>query len=143
MPKVKVEKIIKADREKVFNVVTDFENLPKKLPQFFKSIKVLSSEGNTITTEEQAVMAGRELHQTVKHMLTPSQIDEVYILSGDAKDSHVMTRYETVPEGTKVIVDGDFKLAGKLKLVGFIAKGKIEKGIEDVIDEFAKVAENS
>jgi len=42
-----------------------------------------------------------------------------------------------------VIVDGDFKLAGKLKLVGFIAKGKIEKGIEDVIDEFAKVAENS
>lgn len=141
MPKVKVEKIIKADRERVFNMVTDFENLPKRFPQFFKSVKVLSREGSTVTTEDQVVMAGREVHQTVRHVLTPPQLDEVYMLSGDAKNSHVVTRYETAPEGTKVIVDGDFKLAGKLKLVGFMAKGKIEKGIEDVIDEFAKVAE--
>lgn len=143
MPKVRVEKIIKADRDKVYNLVTDFDNLPRKLPQYFKSIKVLSREGNVVTTEDDAVMGGRELHQTVKHVLTPNQSDEVFMLSGDAKDSHVVTRYETVPEGTKVTVDGDFKLAGKLKLVGFMAKGKIEKGIEEVIDEFAKVAENS
>jgi len=143
MPKVKVEKIIKADRDKVYNIVTDFENLSNRLPQFFKSIKVLSREGNVVTTEDHAVMGGRELQQTVKHILTPPQSDEVHMLSGDAKDSHVVTRYETVPEGTKVIVEGDFKLAGKLKLVGFMAKGKIEKGIEEVIDEFAKVAENS
>ncbi len=28
MPKVKVEKIIKAERGKVFSTITDFENLP-------------------------------------------------------------------------------------------------------------------
>jgi len=82
------------------------------------------------------------MHQTTKHILTPHQIDEVYILSGDAKDSHIVTTYQSIPEGTKVIVDGDFKLAGKLKLVGFMAKGKIENGINQVIDEFAKVAES-
>lgn len=49
----------------------------------------------------------------------------------------------SVPEGTKVTVEGDFKLVGKLKLVGFMAKGKIEKGIEEVMQEFAKVAESS
>lgn len=48
-----------------------------------------------------------------------------------------------IPEGTKVTVEGDFKLAGNLKLVGFMAKGKIEKSIEEVIDQFGKVAENS
>ncbi len=143
MPKVKVEKIIKANREKVFNLVTDFENLPTKFPQFFKSVKVISREGNTVTTEDNAVMAGREVHQTTKHILTPSQTDEVYLLSGDAKDSHIVTRYESVPEGTKITVEGDFKLAGKLKLVGFMAKGKIEKGITEVIEEFQKVAESS
>jgi len=142
MPKVKVERTIKANPEKIFNMVTDFENLSNKFPQFFKSVKVVSREGNTITTEDHSVLGGREMHQTTKHILTPHQIDEVYILSGDAKDSHIVTTYQSIPEGTKVIVDGDFKLAGKLKLVGFMAKGKLENGINQVIDEFARVAES-
>ncbi len=143
MPKIKVEKTIKANREKIFAMVTDFESLPIKFPQFFKSVKILSREGNTVTTEDHAVMAGREVHQTTKHVLTPPEIDDVQLLSGDAKDSHIVTTYTTIPEGTKVTVEGDFKLAGKLKLVGFMAKGKIEKSIEEVIDQFGKVAENS
>ena len=143
MPKIKVEKTIKADREKIFNMVTDFESLPNKFPQFFKSVKIISREGNTVTTEDHAVMAGREVHQTTKHVLTPPEIDDVQLLSGDAKDSRIVTTYTTIPEGTKVTVEGDFKLAGKLKLVGFMAKGKIEKSIEDVIDQVGQVAENS
>lgn len=143
MPKVKIEKIIKANREKVFNLVTDFENLPNRFPQFFKSVKVLSREGNVVTTEDHAVMAGREMKQTTKHIITHPELDEVHMLSGDAKDSHIITKYESIPEGTKITVEGDFKLAGKLKLVGFMAKGKIEKGIEEVMEEFAKTAESS
>lgn len=143
MPKVKVERIIKADREKIFNMVTDFENLPNKFPQFFKSVKIISRDGNTVTTEDHSVLGGREMHQNTKHILTSPQIDEVYILSGDAKDSHIITTYESIPEGTKVVMDGDFKLAGKLKLVGFMAKGKIENGIDQVLDEFARVVESS
>lgn len=143
MPKIKVERTIKADREKIFKLVTDFERLPNEFPQFFKSVKVISRDGNTVTTEDHAVMAGREVHQTTRHVLTPPEIDDVQLLSGDAKDSHIVTTYTTVPEGTRITVEGDFKLAGKLKLVGFMAKGKIEKGIEEVIDQFGKVAENS
>jgi ribosome-associated toxin RatA of RatAB toxin-antitoxin module len=93
MPKVKVEKIIKANREKIFNIVTDFENLPSKFPQFFKSVKIVSRDGNTVTTEDLAMMAGREMRQTTKHTLTPPELDEVFLLSGDAKDSHVVTKY--------------------------------------------------
>jgi len=143
VPKIKLEKIIKANREKIFNIVTDFENLPNRFPQFFKSVKIISKEGNVITTEDHAVMAGREMKQTTKHILTPPEMDEVYLLSGDAKDSHIITKYESVPEGTKITVEGDFKLGGKLKLVGFMAKGKIEKGLDEVMQEFAKVAESS
>ena len=100
MPKVKVEKIIKTNREKIFNLVTDFENLPNRFPQFFTSVKVLSKEGNIVKTEDHAVIAGRAMQHTTKHILTPPAIDEVFLLLGDAKDSHIITKYEIVPEGT-------------------------------------------
>jgi len=39
-------------------------------------------------------------------------------------------------------VDGDFNLAGKLKLVEFLAKDKIEKSISEIMDALAKIVEN-
>jgi len=86
-------------------------------------------------------MAGRDITQKTKHILIPPERHEVFILDGDAKDSHVIETYESISDGTKVTVDGDFNLAGKLKLVGFLAKGKIEKSIGEVMDALAKIVE--
>ncbi|MCH7647157.1 MAG: SRPBCC family protein [Thaumarchaeota archaeon] len=139
MPKVKVEKIIKADKDKVFFTITDFENLPSKLPQIFKSIKIISRKDNSVITEELVRMAGRDITQKVKHVLQPTDKHEVFILEGDAKGSHIVETYEETSEGTKIIVEGDFTLAGKLNLLGFLAKLKIEKNINEVMDEFAEI----
>ena len=139
MPKVKVEKIIKADKDKVFFTITDFENLPSKLPQIFKSIKIISRKDNSIITEEFVRMAGRDITQKVKHVLQPTDEHEVFILEGDAKGSYIVETYEKTSEGTKIIVEGDFKLAGKLNLLGFLAKLKIEQSINEVMDEFAEI----
>jgi len=141
MPKVRVEKTIKADRAKVFSAVTDFENLPTKLPSYFKSMKITSSEGNSVVIEESVNMGGREIMQTTKHVLTPPERHEVFILDGDAKDSHIVEIYQSTADGTKVTIDGDFKLAGELKLIGFLAAGKIKNSIEEVMNEFAKIVE--
>jgi len=137
--KVKVEKIIKAEKDKVFFTMTDFENLPSKLPQIFKSIKIISREGNSLVTEEFVKMAGRDISQKVKHVIQPTEKHEVFILEGDAKGSHIVESYEEISEGTKIIVEGDFKLAGTLNLLGFFVKRKIEKSINEVMDEFAKI----
>ncbi len=139
MPKVKVEKIIKAERDKVFSTMTDFENLPSKLPQIFKSIKIISRKDNSIVTEELVRMAGRDITQKVKHLLQPTDKHEVFILEGDAKGSHIVETYDETSEGTKIIVEGDFTLAGKLNLLGFLAKLKIEQSINEVMDEFAEI----
>ena len=139
MPKVKVEKIIKAEKDKVFSTMTDFENLPSKLPQIFKSIKIISREDNSLVTEEFVKMAGRNITQKVKHVILPTEKHEVFILEGDAKGSHIVESYEETSEGTKIIVEGDFQLAEKLNILGFFVKGKIEKSINDVMDEFAKI----
>ena len=139
VPKVKVEKIIKAEKDKVFSTITDFENLPSKLPQIFKSIKIISRDGNSIITEEFVRMAGRDITQKVKHVIQPTEKHEVFILEGDAKGSHIVETYEQTSEGTKIIVEGDFKLAGKLNLLGFLAKLKIEQSINEVMEEFANL----
>ena len=139
VPKVKVEKIIKAEKDKVFSTMTDFENLPTILPQIFKSVKIISREGNSLVTNEFVKMAGREITQKVKHIIQPTVKHEVFILEGDAKGSHIVESYEETSEGTKIIVEGDFRLAGNLNLLGFLAKGKIEKSINEVMDEFAKI----
>lgn len=139
---MKVTKIIKAERSKVFNTITDFENLPNSLPEFFNSIKIVSKEGNVTIIEESIKMAGRDITQTTKHILTPPEKHEVLVMTGDAKGSHIVETYENVSEGTKITVDGDFKLSGKLKLVGFIAKRKIEKNINEVMDAIAKIVEH-
>ncbi len=139
MLKVKVVRIIKAEKDKVFFTMTDFENLPLKLPQIFKSVKIISREGNSFVTEEFVKMAGREITQKVKHVIYPTEKHEVFILEGDAKGSHIVESYEETSNGTKIIVEGNFKLAGKLNLLGFIAKWKIEKSINDVMDEFSKL----
>ena len=139
MLKIKVEKIIKAKKDKVFFTITDFENLPSKLPQIFKSVKIISQEGNYIITEEFVRMVRRDITQKVKHVIHPTDKHEVFILEGDAKGSHIVESYEETSEGTKIIVDGDFKLAGNLNLLGFIIKEKIEKSINEVMDEFAKI----
>jgi len=139
MPKVKVEKIIKADKDKVFFTITDFENLPSRLPQIFKSIKIISRKDNSIITEEFVRMAGRDITQKVKHVLQPTDKHEVFILEGDAKGSHIVETYEETSKGTKIIVEGDFTLTGKLNLLGFLAKLKIEQSIHEVMDEFAEI----
>lgn len=142
MPKVNVEKIMKADRGKVFSTVTDFENLPSKLPSYFKAMKVVSKQGDSIIIEESIRMAGRDITQTAKHILRPPEKHEVFIMDGDAKDSHIVETYESTADGTKITIDGDFKLAGKLKLVGFLAAGKIKSSIEEVMNEFARIVEH-
>jgi coenzyme Q-binding protein COQ10 len=139
VPKVKVEKIIKAERDKVFSTMTDFENLPSKLPQIFKSVKITSQEGNSLITEEFVKMAGRDIVQKVKHVIQPTEKHEVFILEGDAKGSHIVESYREISGGTKIIVEGDFQLAGKLNLLVFFAKREIEKNINKVMDEFAKL----
>ena len=141
MPKVKVEKIILAERDKVFDIVTDFVNLPNHLPKIFKSVTILSKDKYSIITEEFVVMVGRKITQKVRHVVKAPSIHEVFILEGDAKDSHIVENYESSGKETKITINADFKLSGNLKVLGFLAKRVIKKSIEETLDEFAKILE--
>ncbi len=141
MPKIKFVKIIKADRKKVFEIATNFKDFQKTLPNFYPSIRVRSMRDDVSIVEEHIMLAGRELVMMTKHVTKPPELHEMFVLGGDAKGSHIVERYEIIPEGTKITVYADLKLHGKLKLAVFFGKGKIKNDFVKIMGEFAKIAE--
>lgn len=142
MPKIHFEKIVNADRNKVFDIAANFEEFQKTLPEYFTSIRVRSSRDNVSVVEEHVKISGKELVMMTKHVTKYPEIHEVFVIGGDAKGSHIVEKYESVGAGTKITVNADIKLKGMLKIAGFFGKGKITKGFITIMDEFAKIAES-
>ena len=86
-------------------------------------------------------IAKKELVMMTKHVLDNPSTHEFFVIGGDAKGSHVIERYEETSRGTKILVEGDFKLKGIMKISGLFVQKKIENDFSQIIDEFAKIAE--
>ena len=127
--------MLHVDRDVLYNKITDLENLPNLLPDYFQSIKIVEKSNNMIITEEEFQISNRNVKQRTKHIINPPDRHESFVIEGDAKGSHIVEVYEKVPDGTRVVINGDFKLGGALKVLGFLAKGKISKRINALLDE--------
>ncbi|MCE9617833.1 MAG: SRPBCC family protein [Nitrosarchaeum sp.] len=141
MSKIIFEKIIKADRKKVFELTTNYENFQKILPQYYPSIRIISVRGNVSVVEEHLQIAGRELVMMAKHVIDEPILHEIFIIGGDAKGTHIIKRYESIPHGTKLTVEIDWKLKGMMKLSNLFGKNKVLNDYSKIIDEFAVIAE--
>ena len=140
MAKVVFEKIIKADRKKVFDITTNYENFQKILPQYYPSTRTISVRGNNSLVEEHLRIDGQELVIMAKHVIDEPILHELFIVGGDAKGTHITTRYEQLPNGTKLTLEVDWKLKG-IKKLGIFGKDKIPNEYSKMIDEFAVIAE--
>ncbi|GKS67471.1 hypothetical protein YTPLAS73_10180 [Nitrosarchaeum sp.] len=140
MTKVIFEKFINADRKKVFDITTNYENFQKILPQYYPSTRTISVRGNHSLVEEHLRIGGQELVIMVKHVTDEPVLHELFIVGGDAKGTHITTRYVQLPNGTKLILEIDWKFKG-IKKLGF-GKDKIPREYSKIIDEFVMIAEN-
>ena len=141
LPKISFEKIVKADRNKVFDIAANYKNFEKTLPQYFPSIRIRSERDNVAVVEEHVIVSGRELVMMTKHITKYPELHEVFVIGGDAKGSHIVERYESIKGGTKITVEANLKLKGPLRLAAFFGKSKVQKGFKKIMDEFAKIAE--
>ena len=142
MPKFVFEKIIKSDRNRVFEITTNYANFQKILPQYFPSIRVISVRGNVSVVEEHLRIGERELVMMVKHVIDESTLHEIFVIGGDAKGTHITKRFECIPEGTRVTIEVDWKLKGMTKLIYFLNKTDVLREYSIIIDAFAVIAEN-
>lgn len=141
MQKIQLVRIVNVEREKAFKAGTDFESFTQKLPQYFKLIRIRSVREFTSVVEIHGKIAGREFAVMTKNVIKQSEIHETFVLSGDARGSHVIKKYESVPEGTKITINIDLKLRGLLRFASIFSTNKIKKIINGYFDDFAKAIE--
>ena len=92
--------------------------------------------------EEHMRIAGRELTMMTKHITKSPESHEMFVIGGDAKGSHIMERYESVQDGTKVTVMADIKAGRAIRIAGLFSRRKLNRDLEDMIDGFARIIES-
>ena len=142
MTKFSLEKIVYAKREIVYEKLSNYENYQKLIPQHFPSVRVRSVRGNISVVEEHMNLGDLELVIMAKHVTTEPVLHEVFVIGGDIKGSYIKQQFIEVSEGTKIMVDVDLKLKGKMKMSKMFGKNKYEQDYAKILDDFAKIAEN-
>ncbi len=142
MPKFSLEKTVHAKRETVYEILSNYENYQKLIPQHFPSVRVRSVRENISVVEEHMNLGDKELVIMVKHVTEKPVLHEVFVIGGDAKGSRIKQQFIEISEGTKIIVDVDLKLKGKMKMSSMFGKNKFEEDYSKILDDFIKIAEN-
>jgi len=94
---------IKAPIEEVFNIVTDFENLPKNFPQVASSVTITKREGNDLEIEAAVKSFGTTFPVKMKTKILPQRgfiSDNQSLKFGTS--GHEELLLETVAGGTKI-----------------------------------------
>ena len=145
MVRVETSKTVHASQDKIFSLITDFENLPSRFPNRYRSLKVIERSENSVTVEEDVTVAGREIHQITRHTFEPKRFLRSEVVDGDTKGTIVeiilddSTDSSSTTTNTKVSVNADLKLGRLGGLLGVFAKGKIKGGLDHMIEEFGNI----
>jgi coenzyme Q-binding protein COQ10 len=142
LPKFSIDKIVNAHRNSVFEIFSNFENYQKSLPQYFPSVRVRSIRNETAVVEEHMMLGDKELVIMAKHVTQSPLLHEIFVIGGDAKGSHIKEQFLDHSEGTKILVDVDLKLKGKMKISELFTKNNLQENYSKIIDGFVKIVEN-
>ena len=142
MPKFQFTKIVDVQRDKIFQISTDYENFTKVLPAYFKELKIIEKKENTTIIQEKIEFLGRTVDVLTEHVVEMPDRHIVRMLDGQAKGSVFDERYVIDGNKTKITINVDFVLGGSLKIIGMFAKGKIKQSMNMVMDEFVNYAKS-
>ena len=133
--KYDVVKQTKAPLAKAMDYYFHPENLPKVHPGFVKDVKILSTDGDTITLEQSMEMMGRKLH--AKNKMTRDTANNKFMidtLEGDGKGSKITIELKPSGTGTEMHYWAEMEFGA----LGFFIKGPAKSSFEKVADEDAK-----
>ena len=95
--------IIRASRDEVYEIISDFENMPIYFPQVAKSMQIIERAGNVLTINAEAKSFGTTFPVKMITELLPSRgfiSDNVNEKLGTF--GHEELLLEEVPEGTRI-----------------------------------------
>ncbi|MCV0429981.1 polyketide cyclase [Nitrosopumilus sp.] len=142
MPKFSVEKIVYAKRDVVFEIFSNFENYQKLVPKYYPSVRVRSVRGDVSVVEEHFILGDVELLIMAKHVFEKPILHNIFVIGGDAKGSQIKQEFIELENNTKILVDVDLKLKGKLKIKSMFGDNIFKQDYGKLVDTLAKIAEN-
>ncbi len=142
MPKFSLEKIVKNNRNEVFEIFSSFENYQRIIPQHYPSVRIRSMRGDVSVVEEHLILGDLELLIMAKHVSQKPILHEIIVIGGDAKGSRIRQEFIELEKGTKILVDVDLKFKGKMKISTMFGKNNFKHDYDKILDDFVKLAEN-
>ncbi|ARS64570.1 hypothetical protein NMSP_0951 [Candidatus Nitrosomarinus catalina] len=130
----------KLNRDLIFKISTDVENFHKVMPDYFKSLKIISDSSNEKIVLEYLDFLGRQIEIKTKHVIIQPNLHKVLILTGPAKGTSFVETYDSNSSGTDISIEVNLQLNGILKFVPFL-KILLLKKMDSVMSEFIICAE--
>ncbi|MCH9658840.1 hypothetical protein K0U27_09175 [archaeon] len=128
------------NRDIVFRISTDVNNFHIIMPNYFKSLDVISEDESGIVVSEKIIFFGQSMKVKTKHLVLPPNIHEVLILTGPLKGTSFIENYESSSSGTLISISVNLEINGLLKYVPFVKK-ILRKKMSHVMLEFINCAE--
>jgi hypothetical protein len=107
---LKASWIIKAPREEIYRIMSDFESMPKYFPAVAQSIEIIKREGNNLTMEAKAKTFGRVISAHMETQLCPPLGYISNNRSAMGTSGHEEFLMEEISGGTKINYTYDVKL---------------------------------
>ncbi len=136
---MRIEQVVKAPRDQVFQTFTDYEAWPR-FSGLVTRVTVTERAGNTVHLDMEIKVMGRKFKRTEKHVLAaPEQV----LVEGDTVGSTNTSvwKFDPVPEGTLVRGVLEFQGKGLYKLMGPFANRLQQTSFDEWLRAFAKYVE--
>ena len=139
---LKLEKTVKADREKVFDIFSNYELFSKIIPEYYSSVVQRSLRGNVSIVAEHLKLLDEEFVIMTKHIITPHNLHESIVVGGDVKGSYIKENFTSKENGTLLQIEAEIKLKSCKKLMSY-AKGKnFDRALDDMMNKLIAIAES-
>jgi len=141
LTKIIFEKIVKSEISKAFEIISNFENFEKLLPNFYPSIIIKSIRDESSLVAEHLKLDNKEFVIMAKHFSDPPHKHEMRVVGGDIKGSYIIEKLITIESKVKITVEAEINTS---KRFGNILKNKnYDNALQSLYDEFVSVIEKS
>ena len=141
LSKIIFEKTVKSEPDKVFDIISNFENFEKLLPEYYPSVIIKSVRDESSLVSEHLKLDGEEFIIMAKHFSEPPSRHEMRVVGGDIKGSYIIEKIIPLESEVKIIVEAEINIS---KRFGGLLKNKnYDNALESLYDKFVSVIEKT
>ena len=139
MTKITFEKTVKSDPKKVFDIISNFENYERLLPNYYPSVRIKSVRDESSLVAEHLKLHDKEFVIMAKHFNDPPHRHEMRVIGGDIKGSYIIEKIIPFESETKIIVEAKINTGKRFNI---LKNADYKKALEDLYDEVITIIES-